>query len=149
MNAVTSLLISLYAAATLAVNEPLNAPTEPATDAAPVSAEILELSSARRVTLPESMSVKRLLISEALSMNDLTLVFRVFTAAAPVALLLTPTPPAAIATEPATTRASMDWSENAVRVTSPAALTWLFKIELCTSAGELTRLTCFQRSMLP
>ena len=59
MKAETSLLISLYAPAMLIDTATPTPPNPAARLAAPVTAEILDVSSAFRVTLPVSMSVER------------------------------------------------------------------------------------------
>ena len=77
--------------------------------AAPVSAVILEESSALTETLPAfipAVSAPSIVLSP--SIKALTSVEIVLTAPAPAPLTLTPTPPPETAAAPATTRASID-----------------------------------------
>ena len=75
---------------------------------APVTAVILDVSSAFVVTLPASITVNRSLTEGSLSINALTSVVIVFTATAPAPPTLTPTEPPETPATPATTSASMD-----------------------------------------
>ena len=96
-------------------------PKAAATDAAPAKEWMLELSSARSVTL----SALTVIVPRPLpSMTAATSTPTRFSANTPAPLAATPTvPPTATATEPANTSDSMRWSASEISSSAPAALT--------------------------